>query len=225
MSRPDSTAAAAIDGAVIRPVFFAYLDILGDPLRANTSGASLAFSAGMTGDSDLDGYTYDGINPQVVDIGPIRQKDGGSDTITCKLSGLASLDAALLAVIGDPTNWRGRAARLWRIIRDASGTQQGAIQHLHTGYMTSLLISGAPGGSQTINLSIQSYLAAFSGASGRTYLDQALFDPGDLSAQASIALANGLSGNPLVNSTPASTDGGYADVGVDYGGYNKLGGW
>lgn len=206
MSRPDSTASAALDGAVILPVFFCYLDIVGDPLRACTAGQSVVFPGGLTGDADLDGQTFDGINPQFVDIGPVRQKDGGVDSITCKLSGLASLDSSLLAIIGDRSNWQGRTARLWRTIRDAGGTQQGAIQHLFTGWMTSLAIGGSPA-SQTINLTIQSYIAAFSGASGRTYLDQDLFDPGDLSAKAAIALANGLSGNAALVGTPASTDG------------------
>lgn len=205
MSRPDATATAALDAQVIRPVFFCYLDIVGDPLRACTAGQSIAFTG--TGDPDLDGHTFDGIDPTFVDIGPIRQRDGGVDTITCKLSGLVSLDAALLNIVGDRANWQGRPARLWRTIRDANGAQQGGIQHLFTGYMTSLLIGGSPG-EQMINLSIQSYLAAFSGASGRTYLDQAQFDPGDQSARAAIALANGLSGDTLRNATPRSTEGG-----------------
>lgn len=198
MSRPDATARAALDALVIRPVWFVYLDVVGDPVRACTAGQSIAFAAGATGDPDLDGQTFDGINPQFVDIGPVRQKDGGTDSITIKLSGLVTIDTALLAAIGTEANWRGRTARLWRTIRDANGAQQGAIQHIFTGYMTSLPITGAPNGEQTINLSIQSYLAAFSGASGRTYLDQASFDPGDLSATASIALANGTSGSQLV---------------------------
>lgn len=219
MSRPDSTAATAIAAREIRPVWFAYLDILGDPLRANTSGASITFGAGATGDADLDGQTYDGMNPQFVEIGALSQKDGGSDPLTCKLSGLVGIDDALLAIIGDAANWRGRSARVWRTIRDAGGTQQGAIQHLRTGYMTSLVITGSPA-SQTINLTIQSYIAAYSGASGRTYLDQALFDPGDHSAEASIALANGMSGNAALAGT--KTDGAYDGGGYGYRSFEQL---
>ena len=90
---------------------------------------------------------------------------------------------------------------LWRLIRNEAGSQRGAIQHYYTGYMTSLSIGGDPG-QQVIDISIESYLAAFGQASNRTYLDQDLFDPGDLSARASIAIANGVSGNPLTNNTP-----------------------
>jgi hypothetical protein len=205
VSRPDAEATAALDAAVIRPVFFCYLDIVGDPLRACTAGRSFSFSG--TGDIDLDGFTFDGIDPTVVDIGPVRNKDGGADAVTAKLSGIVALDADLLNIIGNKANWQGRTARLWRMIRDENGNQRGAAQHYYTGWMTSLAIGGSPE-SQTINLTIESYLAAFSKASGRTYLDQDTFDPGDQSARAAIAVANGMSGSPLVSNTPTQVPAG-----------------
>ncbi|MGF3028148.1 hypothetical protein ACQVP2_35840, partial [Methylobacterium aquaticum] len=194
MSRPDAAASAALNAAVIRPVFFCYLDIVGDPLRACTAGRTYSFA--QTGDPDLDGFDFDGIDPTVVDIGPVRNKDGGADAVTAKLSGIVTLDTDLLNVINNPVNWQGRTARLWRMIRDENGDQRGAVQHYYTGWMTSLAIGGSPD-SQTINLTVESYLAAFSRASGRTYLDQDTFDPVDLSESASITVANGLSGSPL----------------------------
>ncbi|WP_338468919.1 hypothetical protein V3I01_09845 [Sphingomonas sp. gentR] len=103
-------------------------------------------------------------------------------------------------IIGNKENWQGRTARLWRMIRDEDGNQRGAVQHYYTGWMTSLTIGGSPS-SQTINLTIESYLAAFSKESGRTYQDQDTFDPGDQSARAAIAIANGMSGSPLVSNT------------------------
>lgn len=198
MSRPDAAASAALDQRVIRPAFFCYLDILGDPLRATTAGRSLLLA--NTGDPDLDGHEFGSIDATVVDIGPVRSKDGGSDSVTAKLSGIITLDAELLNLIGDRANWQGRTARLWRMIRDAEGVQRGAIQHYYTGWMTALAIGGGPG-RQTINLTIQSYLAAYSQASNRTYMDQERFDPGDLSARAAIAIANGNSGSPLTGNT------------------------
>ena len=216
MSRPDAAASAALDAAVIRPVFFCYLDIIGDPLRACTAGGSIRFDT--TGDSDLDGHIFDGIDPTFVDIGPVRNKDGGSDAVTAKLSGIVVLDAELLAIIGDRANWQGRTARLWRMIRDEFGNQRGALQHYYTGWMTSLTVTGAPG-NQTIDLSIESYLAAFSAASNRTYLDQESFDPDDLSARAAVALANGNSASPLVSGTPTMFG-----SGLSGGGYGGFGG-
>lgn len=209
MSRPDAAAAAAIDRQVIRPVFFCYLDIVGDQLRACTAGRSLQLAG--TGDADLDGFVYGGIDPTVVDIGPVRAKDGGSDAVTAKLSGLLTLDTELLQLIANPANWQGRTARLWRMIRDEDGVQRGSIQHYYTGWMTALAITGDPtpgGPGQTLNLTIESYLAAYSEASNRTYQDQELYDPGDLSARAAIAIANGNSGSPLV----ANTGGMFSDL-------------
>ncbi len=202
MSRPDAAASAAIDRQVIRPVFFCYLDIIGDPLRACTAGRSLKLSG--TGDPDLDDQVFDGIDPKVVDIGPVRAKDGGSDAVTAKLSGLVALDADLLNLIGDAANWQGRTARLWRMIRDEDGAQRGAIQHYYTGWMTALAITGDPASGQTINLTIEAYLAAYSQASNRSYMDQELFDAGDLSARAAMAIANGNSGSPLTGNTAVS---------------------
>jgi hypothetical protein len=205
MSRMDAAASAALDARIIRPVFFVYLDVIGDPLRACT--AEMSLQPFGSGDPDLDGHVFDALNPTIVDIGPVAMKSGGSDSVTAQLSGLVGLDDDLLAVIGDRQNWQGRVARLWRMIRDEGGTQRGAIQHYYTGYMVSLDISGSPE-SQTIDLTIESYLVAFSQASNRTYLDQSSYDPGDLSAKASIAIANGISGNPIVSNTPTQSSGG-----------------
>jgi hypothetical protein len=199
VSRMDAAAAAALEADTIRPVFFAFLDFAGDPLRANTSGKSIRFDP-PTGNADLDGFVFEGLDPKVVDIGPVRMKDGGSDTVKAKLSGLVGIDDELLGIVGDKSKWQGRTAQLWRMIRDEYGTQKGAVQHYYTGYMVSLSIGGDPK-SQTIEVSIESYLAAFSDASNRSYLEQEAFDPGDLSARAAIALANGISGDPLVAGT------------------------
>lgn len=204
MSRAIGDASAALSEAYVRPIFFAYLNIDGDPLRACTANQSITING--TGDADLDGFTFDGIDPQFVDIGTVKERDGGSDTVICKLSGLVGIDDALLALIGDTAKWQGRLARLWFIIRDQGNIDRGAITSYYTGYMVALSITGSPS-SQTIEMSIESYLAAFSKASNRTYLDQELFDPGDLSARAAIAIGNGISSNPLIQNT-----------GVGYGG-------
>lgn len=199
MSRPDAAASAALDEAIIRPVWFAYLDIAGDPIRACTAARSITFTG--TGDPDVDGLPFDAINPDVVEIGAVRVKANGAEPVTAKLSGIAAIDDDTLALIGDKTNWQGRTARLWRIIRNEAGVQVGALQHYYTGYMVALSVTGTPQ-SQTINLTIESYLAAYSQPSNRTYLDQQEFDPGDLSAKAAIAITNGTSGNPLIQNTP-----------------------
>lgn len=198
MSLPDASASAALDADFIQPGFFAFLDILGDPIRCNTLGFDVALSG--TGFPEMDGQTFTGIDGTLVDIGPVHVKEGGSDQVTARISGLRDIDNDTLNTIGDRANWQGRPAMLWRMIRDKTGSQQGAIQHYYTGYMVSLSIKGTPG-EQTIEVVIETYLVAFSQASNRSYLDQDKFDPSDLSARAAIAIANGTSGNPLVNNT------------------------
>lgn len=199
MSRPDATASAALGDEVVKPVYFAFADFLNEPVRANTSGRTIAVTG--VGDPDLYGQTFDGLSGDLVDVGPVGAAEGGSKTLTVRLSALIDLDNDLLNEIGDPANWQGRTFRMWRMIRDCDGLQQGAIQHYYTGYMVDLTIDSSPG-NQIMTLEIEGYVAAFSDASNRTYLDQEDFDPGDLSAAAALGSANGTSGNSIVNNTP-----------------------
>lgn len=209
MSLPDNTAIAALYQPVIKPVFFVFLDINGDPVRCNTSGADITPSG--TGDPDLDGKTFLGIDGSFVSITTVKYGSGGSDSVTAVLSGIPGLDDDTLATIGTVTNWRGRSAAIWRVIRNAANVQQGGYHRYYTGKMTGLSHSGDPDQGQTIKVTIESYLAAFSQASNRTYLDQERYDAGDLSAKAAIAIANGNFSGPLVQQTPTypNFDGGF----------------
>lgn len=188
MSLPDATHSAALDAEIVKPVWFAYLDVDTDPVLANTSGKDITPIG--TGDPDLDGIEYIGISGQLVEISSVRMKEGGSDSVTAELSGIPGLDDDMLALIADPANWRGRDARLWRIVRNAANEQQGGFHAYYTGKMVGLTHSGS-GEGQVLRVTIESYLAVFSEASNRTYLDQERYDPGDESARAAIAIANG----------------------------------
>lgn len=188
MPLPDPTHVAALSAEVVNPVWFGWLDFASDPVRANTSGRNITPSG--TGDADLDGFEFLGITARLVDVTPVRVREGGSETVTARLSGIQGLDADDLALLSDPASWRGRDARLWRIVRDASRVQQGGFHSYYTGKMVALTHRGNAE-EQTISVTIESYLAVFSSPSNRTYLDQTLFDSGDESARASIAIANG----------------------------------
>lgn len=214
MSVPDATHRAALGLSVIKPVFFAWLDILGDPVRANTSGTNITPSG--TGDADLDGFSFLGISGDLVEVSPVKYKEGGSDPVTARLSGITGIDDDTLALISDPTNWRGREARLWRIVRNSLNQQQGGYHAYYTGRMTSLRHSGSTS-EQILTVTIESYLSVFSEASNRTYLDQQRYDPGDLSARASIAIANG-----NYTSAPTVSGGGYGGGGGSGVPYNQF---
>ena len=218
MSLPDSTAIAALAEEVIKPVFFAFLDIDGGAVRCNTSGAVVTPSG--TGHTDLDTHAFTGINAAFIDIGEVAYRQGGSESVVATLSGIPELDAVSLALLADPTNWRGRDARLWRVIRNAANVQQGGYHAYYTGRMTNLEHSADETG-QTISVTIESYLAVFSEASKNTYLSQDQYDAGDLSARAAIAIANG-------NYTGAVTGSGYSGqsgVGSGGGAYWNGGGY
>lgn len=207
MIDPIASAALSFD---INPIFMGFIDFANEPMRVNTSGSDLQFSG--TGDVDIDGFAFSGISASVVDIGPVLNKSGGSETLEVTLTALQILDQDLLDDINNEENWQGREIRLWRIIRDSNNVKQGGIQHYYTGNMTSVVINARPD-SQTIKVSVEGYFAAFTAASNRSYLDQERYDPGDLSARAAIALVN--------NSTGGSLIGGLSEGGGGAGGGNR----
>lgn len=186
---PDAAAAAALAERVRRPVTFCFLDILGEPVRVTDAPYSFTFAG--TGDEDLDEHTFDAVDPRVVSVGPVRAKEGGTDTLTLELSGLTGVDGDLMNQIGNRANWQGRDARLWKAMLDPVAlTRVGTIWSYYTGYMAVPKIVG-DATSQTISLEVETYLAFFGQASNRTYLDQQSYDPGDTSAALAIAIANG----------------------------------
>lgn len=200
MSVLDPVASAALSADVIKPVFFVWLDIVGDPVRANTSGMNLTITG--SGDTELDGFEFSGISADLVDVSPVRFGAGGSDPVQVKLSGIPGADNDLLAIVADPANWRGRVARMWRMIRNAANVQQGGLHAYYTGRISQITHSSENGG-QILSCTIESYLAAFSAASNRTYLDQERYDAGDLSARAAIAIANGNYGGNVLAPAPS----------------------
>lgn len=190
MSLPDTIASAALDDTFIRPVYLAYLDFQTNPVLANTSGADITPTG--TGISKLDGNTFLGIEGHFVDLSPVVQGSSGSKSITASLSGLPgdSVDDLTLAILDDATKWRGRAADVWQLIRNEARADQGGYRVWCSGRMVALN-HGADDRGLQITVQIEGYLAALSEASNRTYLDQERVDPTDLSAHASIAIANG----------------------------------
>ncbi len=189
-SRPDAAANAALARDIRKPVTFCWLDFRDEPIRVTTAPYNITFAG--TGDEDLDGFTFLAIDPRVVGIGPVRAKEGGTDTLTLTLSGLPSVDDDTMTEIGDRARWAGRDARLWKAMLDPRNfSQLGAVWSYYTGYMSVPHITGDRT-RQTIALEIETYLAFFGRASNRTYIDQQSYDPGDRSAELAIAIANGI---------------------------------
>lgn len=217
MSRIDPAASAALDGDVL-PIWLIFLDFADEPLRGCTAGFD--FTVTGTGDPELDGHTFEAINSRMVDISDINSGQGGTDTVSVQISGIAGLDSDALDQMNNAALYQGRLARLWRIIRDLEGNQIGAVQAYYTGYMTGAYVDSSPT-EQIINLDIEGYLSAYSAPSNRTYLDQELYDPGDLSARAAIAIANSSGADPSIGSGVASVGNSISGGGSSSGGYSS----
>ncbi|MEK9211714.1 hypothetical protein [Sphingomonas sp. 2378] len=160
--RPDATAQAALDAYARRPVSFAFLDIKGEPLRVTNAPYDFTFSG--TGDEDLDGFTFKALDPQLVSIGPVRAKEGGSDTLTLRLSGLPGVDDELMTALGNRAAYVGRDCRLWRgMLHPDNLALLGGVWSYFTGYMSVPRIVGDRQ-SQTIELDVETYLAELASA-------------------------------------------------------------
>lgn len=194
----DSTAKAALNSH-FATAWYIFIDINTDPLRITTGPANVTFAS--TGDTDLDGHTFTAFGGELIDVGDVNNSDTGSNTLTITLSGIVGLDTTLLNDIGDKTLWQGRTARLWFQLYDPTGTTtKGAIVQYYTGYMSSVKLLAAPN-QQQIQVSVENYLAYTTQASNRSYLNQADYDSGDVSAAATIAAANGARPGTTVGSS------------------------
>lgn len=183
----DATTQAALEAPVLYWRALIYADIDGDVIRATTGLYDRTISG--SGDAELDG-TYESYSHNIIDVGPVRHNETGSDTVAVTLNGILA-NSDLLNVIGDRTNWQGRAARLWFYCVDQDEAQIGSIIPYYTGYMNDIVIAGSPE-SQRITLTIENYMASLSGAQNKTYMMQSLYDAGDLSANATLGAANGM---------------------------------
>jgi hypothetical protein len=188
-SRPGTAASAALGAHVRRIVTFAWLDLAGEPLRLTDAPYPVSFTG--TGDEDLDGFTFAAVDARLVVVGPVKAQEGGSDTVTLTLSGLAGVDDDVMTEIGDRTNWAGRDARLWRMMLDPDTLAPiGAPWSYYTGYMNVPKITGDRS-QQTVQLEVESYIGFFTQASNRGYLGLSNFDVDDHSAALAVAIANG----------------------------------
>lgn len=202
----DSTAKTQLASPAFAVAWFIFLDVSGDPVRITTLGKNFTFSS--TGDSDLDGNTFNAFDGRAIDIGSVAQSESGSDTKTITLSGIVSLDSTLLNEIGNRALWQGRECRTWFAIYDPDGVnQQGAIVADYTGYMTAVDINDSPE-AQTIMLSVENWRSAFNQASNRSYFNQKDYDSADTSAAATVAAANGAKNHGVATVGSGSGGGG-----------------
>ena len=207
-SRPDSSAQAQLGAPHSIFRFLVWLDFVGDPVRSTTWPANITPSG--TGDADLDGFTFEAINPEVVSIGDVQHGEDGSDTLSITLSGLPVINTDLLNIMGDTAKWRGRDARLWMGVANADYAPQGVLWSYYTGTMVGYRIAAQPDG-QAIELRIEGYLGVLTPASNRSLMSQTRFDPDDRSAEVALASANGTSGSGAAIAAVSAASGGRSE--------------
>jgi hypothetical protein len=229
----DATTQAALEAQVLYWRVLIYADIDGDPIRLTSGVYDKIISS--SGDAELDG-TYESYAHDLLEVGEVKHNENGSDTLGVTMNGilpnleyvfdrfdniiydrdgnpLAVRGSSLLSIIGDKSRWQGRLARLWFYCVDENENQVGSIIPYYTGYMNEVSIAGDPL-AQKIMLKIENYLVTLSNASNKTYLQQNLFDPDDLSADAAIAAANGMDGAGLIAFNAATFEYGNINVGI-----------
>jgi len=192
----DAATLAALGREIVYVQWFAWIDIVGDPVRAVSGGRDILFEPAATGDPDLDGKLFEAVPSDLVSVSDVGHSEGGSDTVTARLRGLPVEDGGLLDIVGQKAKWRKREARLWfRVLEplDEKATQFTAlpIQRYYSGYLINLAVDTSAD-EQIIIATIENYQAALSEASGLTYLHQNEFDPGDKSAEQTLAASNGM---------------------------------
>lgn len=192
----DAATLALLGGETVYAQWFAWIDIDGDQVRAVSGVRDIAFGANETGDPDLDGQTFLAIPGRLIDISDVGHNETGSETITAKLFGLPIEDGGLLDIVGQKAKWRKREARLWFRLLDpiddkATQFMPLPINRYYSGYLINLAVETSAD-EQVIIATIENYQAALSEGSGLTYLHQSEFDPGDKSAEQTLAAANGM---------------------------------
>ena len=192
----DAATLAALGGEVVYIQWFAWMDIVGDPVFAVSGVQDITFDASETGDPDLDGKTFLAIPGELVDVGDVQHSETGSESVTATLRGLPIEDGGLLDIVGQKAKWRKREARLWFRVLDpiddkATQFTPLPIHRYYSGYLINLSVDTSAD-EQAIVATIENYQAALSEGSGLTYLHQSEFDPGDKSAEQTLAAANGM---------------------------------
>lgn len=132
---------------VIRPVLIGRLDIQTDPVAAWTGPGIFAPSG--TGDTELDGYTFDGIEG-FIDISNIKEDQGIGGPVTLTATAHDLDDNLLRQLVRDKRTWRGQNAFLWLGLLDETANVISNPTRIKTGVMTSMEIQRRPDDSSVV---------------------------------------------------------------------------
>jgi hypothetical protein len=187
------------------------------------TGIGTIIAPANTGDSVLDGQTFDALAHEMVEIGENTFSMGGSGELVITLNVPAAPDVTIAAASVYPNEYQGRSAVLWRVVKIDTGNPLAQpvwlFRRIRSGTMDKVSIQ-ADGTYHKFALTIESHSGKISNVTNQTYLNQRRYDSNDSSQDFAPSIANGDPAPTKANTagvySPADYGGGY---GGGYGGY------
>lgn len=211
---------SAVSAPTITTALAARLDFRSGTVFVWTGVGSIIAPAN-SGDSLLDGQTFDALAHEMVDIGDNTYSMSGSSELPITLNVPAAPDVTIAAASVYPNEYQGRSGVLWRVVKIDTGNPLAEpmwlFRRIRSGTMDKVEIQ-ADGTYHKFVLTIESHSGKISNATNQNYLNQRRYDPSDSSQDHAISIANG---NPAP--TKGSSAGGYPPAnygGGGYGGYD-----
>ena len=213
----DAATATAFDNPILPMAAIVYLDVQNDPLFAWSGIGDLVFTAGQTGDANLDGNTFSGTGT-LIEIGSIAEGIGGSDSLEITLPGVDINDNELKQVVTNRNRWQFRRAIVWLVLLDPNTYAiAGKPFRIKTGRMDQMPYSeNASGG--TIKCTIEGQQSYGNSALATRYAEQIDINPNDTSQKYVFWLANVTAGAAGVASASSVTNSGGGGGGGGGGG-------
>ena len=201
---------SAIGAPLITTALMARLEFKSETIFCWTGLGSIVPTG--SGDSSLDGNTFDALAAGVVEFGQNSFSKNGSDELTVTLAVPSTPNAAIAAASVYRSEYQARPAVLWRALKlpqtDPLTAPIWMFRRIRSGKMDKVEITN-DGQSHNFILTIESHQANLSNASNQTYLNQKRFDPTDTSQDYAVSIANGqpapASSNPLTSSGASNT--------------------
>lgn len=205
----NSATSTGFDNLLLPMAAIVYLDVLGDPLFAWSGIGDLTFTAGQTGDANLDGYTFQGIG-SIVEIGNSSEGIGGSDSLEISLPGVDINDNELKQIITNRNQWQFRRAVVWLVLFDPDTYAIiGQPFRIKTGRMDQMPYTENKGGG-VIKCVIEGQQSYGNTPLSTRYAEQTDLNPNDTSQKYVFWLANITSGAAGANSAAGTGGGGGA---------------
>ncbi|MCU0892110.1 MAG: hypothetical protein MUE77_10265 [Sandarakinorhabdus sp.] len=176
-----------LSGDVVTLAILIRADFADSPVLAAMSPMPISVPADLPEAGVAAGLTFDVANTDVLQVSPVSSGAGGFDSFTATF--FADPDnPQLIDAVNDPTLYSGRDIALWMVTANAAGVANG-IEPIFAGTMAQPSESISADG-WTLSMVCESYLALLSGAQNRTYLSQKIYDAGDESAAATLAVGS-----------------------------------